>query len=74
MSDVAVMNAVRRVPTAVNEPIRSYAPGSPERAELKARLASPESSYCWKGRFSHRVKYASTEITKVFINPVGAYQ
>ena len=25
------------VPAAVNEPVRSYAPGSPERAELKAR-------------------------------------
>ena len=31
---------VRRIPTAVNEPIKSYAPGSSERAELKARLAS----------------------------------
>ena len=30
----------RRVPAAVNEPVRGYAPGSPERAELKARLAS----------------------------------
>jgi len=40
MSDIAVLNAARRVPTPVNEPIRSYAPGSPERAELKARLAS----------------------------------
>src|SRR5688572_29856010 len=29
---------VRRVPTPVNEPVKSYAPGSPERAELKARL------------------------------------
>ena len=28
-----------RPPAAVNEPIRSYAPGSPERAELQARLA-----------------------------------
>ena len=28
------------VPRAVNEPVRSYAPGTPERAELKARLAS----------------------------------
>ena len=28
------------VPRAVNEPVRTYAPGSPERAELKARLAS----------------------------------
>ena len=27
-----------RPPAAVNEPIRSYAPGSPERAELQARL------------------------------------
>jgi 1-pyrroline-5-carboxylate dehydrogenase len=33
-------NGVRRVPTPINEPIRSYAPGSPERASLKARLDS----------------------------------
>ena len=38
MSDIAAVNAVRRVPTPINEPIRAYAPGSPERAELKARL------------------------------------
>jgi 1-pyrroline-5-carboxylate dehydrogenase len=31
---------VRRVPTPVNDPSRTYAPGSPERAELKARLTS----------------------------------
>jgi 1-pyrroline-5-carboxylate dehydrogenase len=31
---------VRRVPTPVNEPVKSYAPGSPERTELKARLES----------------------------------
>ena len=31
---------VRRVPTPVNEPIKGYAPGSPERADLKARLKS----------------------------------
>jgi 1-pyrroline-5-carboxylate dehydrogenase len=30
----------RRVPQPVNEPVRSYAPGSPERASLKARLAA----------------------------------
>jgi 1-pyrroline-5-carboxylate dehydrogenase len=30
--------AVRRVPPAVNEPVRSYAPGSPERDSLKERL------------------------------------
>ncbi|HEX6316839.1 MAG TPA: aldehyde dehydrogenase family protein, partial [Gemmatimonadaceae bacterium] len=33
-------NGIRRVPPAVNEPVRSYAPGSPERASLKARLES----------------------------------
>src|SRR5215207_9169225 len=33
-------NGNRRVPPAVNEPVRSYAPGSPEKAALKARLAS----------------------------------
>jgi 1-pyrroline-5-carboxylate dehydrogenase len=30
----------RRVPAPVNEPVKSYAPGSAERAELKARLKS----------------------------------
>jgi hypothetical protein len=40
MSDIAALNAFRRVPVAVNEPIRPYAPGSPDRAELKARLSS----------------------------------
>ncbi|HEX6324716.1 MAG TPA: aldehyde dehydrogenase family protein, partial [Vicinamibacterales bacterium] len=34
----AAFAGVRRVPTPINEPIKSYAPGSPERAELKARL------------------------------------
>ena len=33
-------NGVRRIPTVVNEPVRSYAPGSPERASLKRRLES----------------------------------
>jgi 1-pyrroline-5-carboxylate dehydrogenase len=32
------MNARTHVPPPVNEPVFSYAPGSPERAELKARL------------------------------------
>jgi 1-pyrroline-5-carboxylate dehydrogenase len=40
MSDIAVVNAYRRVPAPVNEPVRSYAPGAPERASLKARLDS----------------------------------
>jgi 1-pyrroline-5-carboxylate dehydrogenase len=31
-------NGNRRVPPPVNEPVRSYAPGSPERVELKASL------------------------------------
>ncbi len=34
----ASFNGHRRVPPPVNDPIRSYAPGSPERASLKARL------------------------------------
>ena len=33
-------NGNRRVPPPVNEPVKSYAPGSLERKELKARLAS----------------------------------
>jgi len=32
--------AVRHVPPPVNEPVKSYAPGSPERKELKTRLKS----------------------------------
>jgi 1-pyrroline-5-carboxylate dehydrogenase len=37
---VASLAARRRVPVVANEPIRSYAPGAPERASLKARIAS----------------------------------
>ncbi len=37
---LAGFNGNRRVPPPVNEPVKSYAPGSPERAELKARLES----------------------------------
>src|SRR5690606_35212075 len=33
------MNGRFRVPEPQNEPVRSYAPGTPERAELKAKLA-----------------------------------
>ena len=29
------MNGIVRVPTPVNEPVRAYAPGSPEKASLK---------------------------------------
>jgi 1-pyrroline-5-carboxylate dehydrogenase len=36
----ATFAGVRRVPQPVNDPNRGYAPGSPERAELKARLKS----------------------------------
>jgi 1-pyrroline-5-carboxylate dehydrogenase len=32
-------NAIVKIPTPVNEPIYSYAPGTPERAKLKAALA-----------------------------------
>ena len=37
---LTAFTGVRRVPPPVNEPIKSYAPGSPERAELKARLGA----------------------------------
>ena len=40
MSSDAVLTGNPRVPPPVNERVRSYAPGSPERASLKARLAS----------------------------------
>jgi 1-pyrroline-5-carboxylate dehydrogenase len=35
---LAGFSGTRRVPVPVNEPVKSYAPGSPERAELKARI------------------------------------
>jgi 1-pyrroline-5-carboxylate dehydrogenase len=35
---VSAFNGNRRVPPPINEPIKSYAPGSPERAALKDRL------------------------------------
>src|SRR5262245_36065813 len=34
----AAFNGRRRVPPPLNDPIRSYAPGTPERASLKAKL------------------------------------
>ena len=37
---LATFNGVRRIPTPINDPNRTYAPGSPERAEIKARLKS----------------------------------
>ncbi len=37
---LAGFSGTRRVPPPVNEPVKSYAPGSPERAAIKARLAS----------------------------------
>src|SRR5215813_9088395 len=36
---LAGFTGTRRVPPPVNEPIKSYAPGSPERVALKARLS-----------------------------------
>jgi 1-pyrroline-5-carboxylate dehydrogenase len=36
-------NGVRQLPPTVNEPVRSYAPGTPERASLQARLKAMES-------------------------------
>jgi 1-pyrroline-5-carboxylate dehydrogenase len=40
MGGVTGFSGTRRVPPPVNEPVRHYAPGSPERAELQARLES----------------------------------
>ena len=37
---LAAFNGVRRIPPPINDPNRTYAPGSPERAEIKARLKS----------------------------------
>lgn len=38
------MNAIIHTPQPQNEPVKSYAPGSPERAELRATLAEMRSS------------------------------
>jgi len=38
ISTFAAFGGIRRVPQPINEPNKSYAPGSPERVELKARL------------------------------------
>ncbi len=35
-------NGVRELPPPINEPVRNYAPGSPERAELQSRLRAME--------------------------------
>ncbi|MBM3770786.1 MAG: L-glutamate gamma-semialdehyde dehydrogenase [Acidimicrobiia bacterium] len=40
MSRHSAFNGRRRVPPPINEPVRSYEPGSRERASLKARLAA----------------------------------
>jgi 1-pyrroline-5-carboxylate dehydrogenase len=40
VTPTAAFAGVRRVPEPINDVNRTYAPGSPERAELKARLAS----------------------------------
>jgi 1-pyrroline-5-carboxylate dehydrogenase len=37
---LAAFSGTRRVPPPVNEPVKSYGPGTPEKAALKARLAS----------------------------------
>jgi len=37
---MSAFNGNRRVPTPANEPVKTYAPGTPERTELKSRLAS----------------------------------
>ncbi|MHB1861923.1 MAG: L-glutamate gamma-semialdehyde dehydrogenase [Gemmatimonadaceae bacterium] len=38
ISPLAAFNGTRRVPPPVNEPVKGYAPGSPEKLSLKARL------------------------------------
>ena len=40
MAGISGFNGTRRVPPPVNEPVKSYAPGSPEKQALKARLES----------------------------------
>ncbi|MGI8498166.1 MAG: L-glutamate gamma-semialdehyde dehydrogenase [Gemmatimonadaceae bacterium] len=42
MGGVTGFNGNRKVPAPVNEPVRGYAPGSPEKKELKTRLSAME--------------------------------
>src|SRR5436190_411850 len=37
-TQLSAFTGIRRVPTPMNEPVKSYAPGAPEKKELKARL------------------------------------
>jgi len=46
-------NAIAPVPVPVNEPVRSYAPGSPERASLKKKLDEMMSSHSHHGNAAH---------------------
>ncbi len=39
-SSASVFNGQRLVPAPVNEPVRGYGPGSPEKASLKSALKS----------------------------------
>ncbi len=39
MAIFSIMNSIPKIPTPVNEPVVSYAPGTPERATLKKALA-----------------------------------
>ena len=39
MAIFSIMNSIPKIPTPVNEPVLSYAPGTPERATLKKALA-----------------------------------
>ena len=39
-SPISAFNGRRRIPHPTNEPNRTYAPGTPERASLKARLTT----------------------------------
>jgi 1-pyrroline-5-carboxylate dehydrogenase len=40
IAPIAAFSGTRRVPPPVNEPVRAYAPGSSDRASLKARLTA----------------------------------
>src|SRR5690606_32871725 len=39
VEDRIQMSAIGNIPVPVNEPVKSYAPGTPERSELKAAIA-----------------------------------
>ena len=62
------MDAVTNVPPPVNEPIRTYAPGSAERAALEAKVKEPFN------RFSDTLGHHEVELNFRYVIHVSLYR